>query len=147
MNRDSTTNHADYWGPLEEISDASVVVTRSMQVLYLNATAKSLVPEDWRGLRCWELFPVGDTSCASRCPAIKAVQSASGISYCEEEIYPDGAPVRLGVAVIPLPDESLRAARAVLVLRPKNSELPEETFREALLRDALALRVRCESII
>lgn len=134
------------WSFLENVADPSAVVTRSMQVVYLNASARSLVPEEWRGLRCWEIFPVGEQSCASRCPAVKAVQS-EGISYCEEEIYPGGAAVRLGVAVIPLPEAAHGDARAVLLLRPKDSELSEDSFREALLSDAVALQARCDAIV
>lgn len=136
----SITNEDARWSRLEDCSDASAVVSRRMEVLYLNPAARSLVPPRWRGLRCWEVFPVRDRSCASQCPAIRAVQSRE-VFYCEEEVNPEGStPVRLGVAVIPLAEVPEQTARAVLLLRPKSPVACDETFRRDLLNDAERLR-------
>ena len=69
------TNDDTRWSRLEDCSDASAVVSRRMEVLYLNPAARSLVPPRWRGLRCWEVFPVRDRSCASPCPAMSLPRS------------------------------------------------------------------------
>jgi hypothetical protein len=131
------------WSFLNEQSGACSVVTRKMEVLYLNQTARSLVPPQWMGRRCWEVFPVGTSSCAARCPAVKAVSMNDGIAYCEETIYPGGTPLPLGVAVIPLGAPGKYLEQAVLLIRPKNDQLAPEAFKEQLLRDAESLRSLC----
>jgi len=130
------------WDFLEKEADGFGVVARGMQVLYLNAIARSLVPLRWFGCRCWDIFPVGDAGCASRCPAIKAV-SRSQIIYCEEKLYGRGGmPITFGVAVIPVAGRD--GSRAVLLLRPKPAGPDDETFREGILARAGQLRGRCE---
>ena len=91
---------AAFWSFLEDQADACAVVTRRMNVLYLNAPARSLVPKDWFGKRCWAVFPVNDAFCAARCPAIRAVSRSDEIVYCEEKLdLGEDAPLLvLGVA-------------------------------------------------
>lgn len=124
------------WSFLEEVPDACSVVSRRMELLYLNATARSLVSPDWFGSRCWQVFPVEDGSCASRCPAVRAVNRSEDIVYCEETIYPDEALVTLGVAVIPLGTTHEHGERSILLLRPKRAGICEDAFRRELLEDA-----------
>jgi hypothetical protein len=128
------------WEFLEGEADACAVVTRRMEVVYLNAAGRSLVPDGWLGERCWNVFPVGSAACAAACPAIRAVSAGCGIEYCEETIYPGGEAVRLGVAVVPL-DGARTGPRAILRLRPIREDVPRETFRAALLADAAAMAV------
>ncbi len=130
------------WGFLEREPDGFGVVTRGMEVLYLNAVARSLVPLRWFGCRCWDLFPVGDQGCASRCPAVKAVSRSPEIFYCEETLYGrGGVPINFGVAVIPVAGQD--GSRAVLLLRPKPEGSDDESFRRGILERAGQLRERC----
>ena len=136
---------ASRWGFLEAERDACSVVTRQMVVVYLNEAARSLVPPGWFGRRCWDVFPVGVESCASRCAAVAAVSKADDIVYCEETIYAgDGSPLRLGVAVIPLRVTPPADERAVLLLRAKTPGMAEEVFRRELLERAAELRASCD---
>jgi len=134
---------ASRWGFLEEQSDACSVVTRRMEVVYLNHSAQTLVPPAWMGRRCWEVFPVGASSCAARCPAVKAVSASNEIVYCEETIYPGGKPLPLGVAVIPLGETGKDGEQAVLLLRPRAGHQEGDEFKAALLEDARNLRSLC----
>jgi len=93
---------ADRWRFLESEPDGYAVLSRAMEVLYLNATARALVAPAWWGRRCWETFPVGEASCAACCPAVRAVRAANEIVYCEEVLYVSGTPQVFGVAVIPI---------------------------------------------
>jgi hypothetical protein len=134
------------WSFLDEQSDAVSVVTRRMEILYLNAAARGLVPPAWMGRRCWEVFPVGNTSCPSTCPAVKVVSTGGEIAYCEERIYPRGTPVELGVAVIPMGGAGAALEgpeRAVILLRPKAAGESPEGFKARLLADATHLRSLC----
>lgn len=138
---------ASRWGFLEAERDACSVVTRQMVVVYLNEVARSLVPPGWFGRRCWDVFPVGEESCASRCAAVAAVSNADDIVYCEEIIYAaEGAPLHLGVAVIPLRVAPPAEERAVLLLRPKAPEMADENFRSKLLERAAELRASCDEM-
>ena len=132
------------WRFLDERSDAVSVVSRRMEVIYLNSPARTLVPPSWQGRRCWEVFPVGSASCAARCPAVKAVNTGKDISYCEETIYVEGQAVPLGVAVIPLEQTGRAGEQAVLLLRPKAAGPEGDAFQESILSDARALRSQCE---
>ena len=126
------------WGFLEENGDACAVVSDRMEVVYLNAPARQLVPEEWFGRRCCEIFPTANEVCAFKCPTIAAVHEGSEIHYCEEVLRaPDGAIRELGVAVIPLDGLSRdkAEARALLLLRPKAGD-----SEDALLSDARRLR-------
>ncbi len=127
------------WSFLEEESDACCVVTRRMELVYLNATARSLVRADFFGRRCWEVFPVGGGACAARCPAVRAVSQADAIVYCEETVQVAGQPVTLGVAVIPLRTAPAEPDRGLLLLRPKTAGRSDETFRDELLAYARRL--------
>jgi hypothetical protein len=136
---------ASRWGFLEAERDACSVVTRQMVVVYLNEVARSLVPPGWFGRRCWDVFPVGEESCASRCAAVAAVSKDDDIAYCEETIYAgDGSPLRLGVAVIPLRVTPPADERAILLLRAKTPGMAEEVFRRELLERAAELRASCD---
>jgi hypothetical protein len=130
------------WRFLEDEADPSCVLTRSMEVLYLNAAARTLVPLRWFGCRCWEIFPVGDESCVSRCPAVKAVNKSEDIVYCEETLYSkeDGSPIRVGVAVIPLSSDGRKEEKALLLIRPKAAGGLEADFQRSLLERAEVLR-------
>ncbi len=131
------------WGFLEREPDACSVVTWRMEVVYLNAAARSLVSPGWFGCRCWEVFPVGDSTCAARCPAVKAIHEGNEIVYCEETLYPGkGTSVTVGVAVIPL-GKKVREGDAVLLIRPKIPGRSEEVFRRSLLERADELRELC----
>ncbi len=135
------------WGFLEAERDACSVVTRQMVVVYLNEVARSLVSPEWFGRHCWDVFPVGEESCASRCAAVAAVSNAEDIVYCEETIHAaDGSPIRLGVAVIPLRPAPPAEERAVLLLRPRNPGVAEEVLRSKLLERAAELRASCGEI-
>ena len=135
------------WGFLEKQFDACSVVTRRMEVIYLNAAARSLLPPKWFGRRCWEVFPVGDRVCAPRCPAILAVSKPQGITYCEETFYGrDGSPVPLGVAVIPLRVLPGGGGRAILLLRRNAPDIARDVFQRELLEQAGKLRAFCESL-
>jgi hypothetical protein len=116
-----------------------------MEVLYLNAAARALVPLRWFGCRCWEMFPVGEQSCAARCPAVKAVNNADDITYCEETLYSseDGSPVHVGVAVIPLTGDGLEEEKALLLMRPKTTGSIQKEFQRGLLERARVLRASC----
>ena len=135
---------ASRWHFLEQTEDACVVVTRRMEVLYLNAAARVLVPSVWFGRRCWEVFPVTGERCAARCPAIRAVSNAEDIVYCEETLFaPDGITQSLGVAVIPLRIAGAEGEQGILLLRPKAPREPEDILRRGLLRRAAVLRGLC----
>ena len=136
---------ASRWHFLEQAEDVCVVVSRRMEVLYLNAAARVLVPSVWFGRRCWEVFPVKGERCAARCPAIRAVSNAEDIVYCEETLFaPAGITQSLGVAVIPLRIAGAEGEQAILLLRPKPPGEPEEIFRRGLLNRAAILRGLCD---
>src|SRR3989338_3582378 len=135
------------WGFLEKQVDACSVVTRRMEVIYLNAAARSLLPPKWFGRRCWEVFPMGDRVCAARCPAILAVSKSQDIIYCEETLYGrDGSPVPLGVAVIPLRVLPKGGERAILLLRRNAPDIAQDVFQRDLLEQAAKPRTFCESL-
>lgn len=130
------------WRFLEAEKDACCVVTRRMEVVYLNEAARSLVPEPWFGSRCWEVFPVGEGACAGRCPAVRWVAASAADGYCEEVLSVHGRPLVLGVAVLLLQRRE-SPERSLLVLRPRGEEDPEG-FRERLLADGRRLRARAD---
>ena len=116
------------------------MVSKGIEVIYLNGQAKSLVQSDWLGKPCWKVFPVADQNCAARCPAVKAVRNGGPIAFCEEKICAvDRSPLDLAVAVIPLPVAHDQKPGAILLMRPKPGD--EETqFRSRLMDDARKLR-------
>ena len=126
------------WGFLEGQVDPCTVVTRRMELVYLNGPARRLVPVGWFGRRCWDAFPVADRTCSARCPAVRAAVGHD-IVYCEETLAcTDGAQMPVGVAVIPLNDTSPDEDRALLLLRPKVPAAAGR-FEQALLSDARRL--------
>ena len=132
---------AERWHHLEELDDGCAVVTRRLEVVYLNGTARALAREDWYGHPCWYVLPVKDASCICTCPAIRAGSSAE-ILYCEETIYPeDGVPVVLGVGIVPVGDGST-PADTLLLLRPKSPGGDSDAFRREVIRDADELQTR-----
>lgn len=102
-------------------------------------------PPDWYGKPCWKVFPVGEASCASRCPAIKAVRSSNEIVYCEEHIFPANTLITLGVAIIPLGCEQAVGAKSILLLKPKTENADDSKFKKAMLEEAAQLMDRCTS--
>jgi hypothetical protein len=134
---------ATHWSFLDDVPDGCAVVTQRMEVLFANSSARTLLPDDWFGRRCFEVFPVLDRKCASACPAVRAVRDADHILYCEETVVaPGGAMVRLGVAVIPFAQTREDGARAVLLLRAKADDVDTEAFRAGLEADARKLESR-----
>ncbi len=135
------------WGFLEDRADACGVVTRRMKLVFLNAPARSLVPDDWFRSRCWDAFPVWNGGCAASCPAVRAVATGcagedaeEGIVYCEEKLDVGGdGPLVLGAAVISLPEGQPLRERGLLLLRPKVSVSGTDEFRRGLIADAVAL--------
>lgn len=117
------------WGFLDDEPDACCVLTRRMEVIYLNAAARALVPgfeegSAWFGQRCWDVFPARE-GCATGCPAVQSVARGTirEIEYCEESVYPeDGTPIVLDVAIVPLTAVRHDGGAAVLVLRPKDTK-------------------------
>ncbi|MFV1995059.1 MAG: hypothetical protein ACC661_06450 [Verrucomicrobiales bacterium] len=129
------------WGFLEEEPEPCAVVSATMELLYLNRAARPLVPPCWQGRRCWQAFPVGERSCASRCPAVKAVAHSKDIVYCEEQLFPpDGQPIALGVAAIPLERALSHGEKALLLFRPKGPQKETSAFRQNLTEKAGKLK-------
>ena len=130
------------WGFLEEDALALAAVSDRMELVYLNESARELVPVSWFGKRCFEVFPVADELCAFSCPTIHAVHEATEIRHCHESLKLDnGVNRELEVAVIPLGSAKKRAT-ALLLLR--NQEIlanPEEDERK-LFEDAERVRQR-----
>ncbi len=119
------------WGFLEQETDACAVVSDRMELAYMNEPARRLVPLDWFGRRCFEVFPTANDLCAIGCPTRTAVHEAHDILYCEEVLKGDGVSRELGVAVVPLEGASHDEARALLLLKPKESMTQEGLLDEA----------------
>ncbi|MBI4585529.1 MAG: Crp/Fnr family transcriptional regulator [Planctomycetes bacterium] len=116
------------------------MVTKRMELLYLNAAARSLARARWFGKRCWEVFPGGDKRCASRCPAVRAAASGRESIYCEETVYShDGSPIERGVAAVPFLTKGENGERALLLFRPKEEGKSDKAFRNELLEHARIL--------
>lgn len=131
------------WGFLEDESEACVVVSDRMELVYINAAGRTLVPAHWFGKRCFEVLPVVNESCAWHCPTILAVSESVKIVYCEETVLsPSGSILRLGVGAIPVATGALDPAKSVLLLRPKEAGCDEDTFRRDLLLEAEGVRAR-----
>ena len=131
------------WEFLENERDACAVVSRRMELLYLNEAGRALTLPHWFAKRCFEVLPNRDEHCAWHCPTITAVSEAESITYCEEALSPSGGPsVTLGTAVIPLEHSDEDGAKALLMFRHKTSDGEETRFRERLLADASDLHAR-----
>lgn len=134
------------WSFLEDERDACVVVSERMELVYINAAARELVPGEWFGKRCFEVFPVVDETCAFHCPKIRAVNESLDVVYCEETVCSgDKDCVVFGVGLIPLGPEGDDRARAVFLLRGKKEGGEESEFRAQLLLDAESARRRITS--
>ncbi len=134
------------WSFLEDERDACVVVSERMELVYINAAARELVPGEWFGKRCFEVFPVVDETCAFHCPKIRAVSESLDVVYCEETVCSrDKGCVVFGVGLIPLGPEGDDRARAVFLLRAKEEGSEESEFRAQLLLDAESARRRITS--
>jgi hypothetical protein len=135
---------ASRWRFLDEKADACSVVSRRMELLYLNSAARALAPGAWFGRRCWQVFPVADSSCASRCPVVKAVSTSGEIAYCEETVFPPGQPpLVLSVAVIPFPGTVEHDTSTLLFMRPKPANLPDDSTRAQMIEEARRLQAFC----
>ena len=79
------------WNFLEDEHDPCIVVSERMDLVYINGAAQRLVPQEWFGKRCFEVFPVVDESCAFHYPKIDAVsespETSPKVVYCEEALY------------------------------------------------------------
>ena len=127
----------DRWKFLEDVRDACAVVSPRMELLFLNAPGRALVPETWFGSHCWQAFPVVDQSCSVRCEAVRAVREAEEIIYCQEVIEGSDGTVRtLGVAVIPAGAMSGPESESILILRPCPADPEDAAFKKQLLADA-----------
>jgi hypothetical protein len=131
------------WEFLEDQSDACAVVSKRMELLYLNQAGRALSLPDWFAKRCFEVLPNQDRNCAWHCPTITAVGSATQITYCEEALAPGGEPsVILGTAVIPMQHSAEDGAKALLLFRPKAGDSDQSHFEKKLLADAGELHAR-----
>lgn len=143
LHLDSQERVAEQWRFLERHPDACGVVTRRMEVIYLNAAARMLVPRGWFGCRCWKAFSSANPACVRCCPVIRAIAASFGICYCEETIFrPDQSPLLLGAAVIPVPSAA-GDGPVLLLLRPNPEGPSAKTIRQDLLDEAGRLHDRC----
>jgi len=120
---------AERWSFLDTEADPLCVLTRRMNIVYLNPAARGVVPPDWFGHKCWDVFPVPDRTCGARCPAVKAINKQMAPLYCEETIFPGGTALHLGIVVTPLAPVEGEEQEALLVLWPKPVDADEEKFK------------------
>ena len=134
------------WSCLEDERDACVVVSERMELVYINSAARTLIPGEWFGKRCFEVLPTVDEACAFHCPKIRAVNESVDVVYCEETVLVghDGRKV-FGVGLIPLGPGSDDHARAVLLMRAQGGSVEDSAFRAQLLIDAKDLARRIAS--
>lgn len=135
------------WNFLEDEHDPCIVVSERMELVYINGAAQRLVPQEWFGKRCFEVFPVVDETCAFHCPKMDAVsespETSPKVVYCEETLYTGTLDrVVLGVGLVPLGAERADHARAVFVLRTKDASADARAFESNLLQDAEHVRQR-----
>jgi hypothetical protein len=135
------------WNFLEDEHDPCIVVSERMELVYINGAAQRLVPQEWFGKRCFEVFPVVDETCAFHCPKMDAVsespETSPKVVYCEETLYTGTLDrVVLGVGLVPLGAERADHARAVFVLRTKDASADARVFESTLLQDAEHVRQR-----
>lgn len=131
------------WGFLEEEPEACVVVSERMELVYINAAGRVLVPVHWFGKRCFEVLPVVNERCAWDCPTIRAVSESVQVVYCEEVMRSQsGSVLQLGVAAIPVVTGGPDPAKAVLLLRRRGERRDEDEFRRELLKEAESMRER-----
>lgn len=131
------------WGFLEDEVETVAVVSPRMELVYVNSSGRRLLPENWFGKRCFETLAVGTGECAWTCPTIQAVDASEGLVYCEEHVnLEDGLTLDLGVVVIPMPQDKVRSAKALLFMRKKPQLGVEPGYQETLLKDAASLQGR-----
>ena len=134
------------WSCLEDEREGCIVVSERMELVYINAAARELMPGEWFGKRCFEVLPTVDETCKFHCPKVRAVNEALDIVYCEETVRLGNDDRRVfGVGLIPLGPGRDDRARAVLLLRRKEESGPESAFRTQLLMDAKNLERRIAS--
>ena len=134
------------WSRLEDEREACVVVSDRMELVYMNAAARTLVPGEWFGKRCFEVLPTVDEACALHCPTIRAVNDSVEVAYCEETLSGENNLRRVfGVGLIPLGPGGDDRARAIFLLRAKGASVDEGAFRAQLLTDARSLARRMAS--
>ncbi len=135
------------WGFLEEEKEPCAVVSYRMELVFINAAGRTLLPEEWFGKRCFEVLPTVDEKCALHCPTIRAVNESVEPVYCEEVVLGKArTSLEFGVAVIPLAAAAGQdRAKALLLFRPKKLQIGETTFQIQLLKDAAALQMRLAS--
>ncbi len=148
----SANDVAERWSFLEEEPEPCGVFSSKMEVLYLNAGARTLVPKDWFGRQCWKVFPVADQACASACPAVQAARNGGEVFSCTEQVIVGGGTITLGVAVMPLRDEHPDDERLAVLFRPEPEALSDDPtskaaaeFTEALTRRGVELLESIES--
>ena len=97
------------WAFLDDEEDPCMVLSERMEFVYVNGAARTLVPEEWFGKRCFEVLPTVDETCAFHCPKMDAVHDSvdpKQVVYCEEVIYKGNLDrLVLGVGLIPLGEE------------------------------------------
>ena len=134
------------WGFLDDEEDPCMALSERMEFVYVNGAARTLVPEEWFGKRCFEVLPTVDESCAFHCPKIDAVHGEGEpkqVVYCEEVLYKGNLDrLVLGVGLIPLGEEHADRARAIFVLRAKDESTDAAAFESQLLQDAGLVRER-----
>jgi len=136
-----------HWAFLEEDSNACLVVTGNMELVYINEPGRQLIAKEWFGKRCFEMLPVQNESCAWGCPTIRAVNETDEIRYGEELLLTtDGDPITLGVAIVPIEGVSRDGAAALLLLEPKDTLADDTAFQQALFTDAARLRERIHEL-
>jgi hypothetical protein len=140
--RDETALH---WGFLEDEPEACLIVSERMEVIYVNAAARRLGPEEWFGRRCYEVLPAVNDACALHCPTLRAVHETRDVVYCEETLRSGGESLHFGVGLVPLPAACGDRARAALLLRREDHGRDPIEFRRRLLDDARALQARIVS--
>ena len=134
------------WSCLEDEREACIVVSERMEIVYINAAARELMPGEWFGKRCFEVLPIVDETCAFHCPKIRAVTESLDVVYCEETVRLGNNDRRVfGVGLIPLGPGGDDYARAVFLLRRKEESGEEGAFRAQLLMDANSLAQRIAS--
>ena len=134
------------WSCLEDEREGCIVVSERMELVYINAAARELMPGEWFGKRCFEVLPIVDETCEFHCPKIRAVNESLDVVYYEEIVRLGDDDRRVfGVGLIPLGPGGDDRARAVLLLRRKEESGGESAFRAQLLMDAKSLARRLVS--
>jgi len=132
------------WRFLDDLDEPVCILTRKMEVVFLNMACCGVVPPDWFGNRCWDAFPVENKSCALTCPAVKALAKGGDVPYFEELLQVAEAPLRLGVAVIPFGGFGRGFEEALVVLRVKDPLADRAAFQAVLELRAREIFATCK---